>query len=146
MKIEIINQPYQCTITGLGSFAINKDYVGTAFKLSGKVWEIVKTNTLKNKGQNIWVYGDSDQVFAGVELEEATSAEIYGLSKLEIVLPQYAYYKHIGPYHQIKQAGQAMRSFILSKGFPIAAPYIEVYGHWTPDETKLETELLMNLK
>jgi hypothetical protein len=32
------------------------------------------------------------------------------------------------------------------RGLSIGDPYIEIYGHWTNDETKLETELVMCLK
>jgi hypothetical protein len=39
-----------------------------------------------------------------------------------------------------------MRDELKNKGFEIRLPYIEIYGHWINDETKLETELLMNLK
>ena len=35
---------------------------------------------------------------------------------------------------------------LKSKGYETTLPYIEIYGHWTNDETKLETELLMSLK
>jgi hypothetical protein len=35
---------------------------------------------------------------------------------------------------------------LKSKGYETVVPYIEIYGHWTSDETKLETELLMSLR
>ena len=36
-----------------------------------------------------------------------------------------------------------MRDELKNRGVVITSPYIEIYGHWTSDETKLETELLM---
>jgi len=39
-----------------------------------------------------------------------------------------------------------MTDELKSKGYEIVLPYIEIYGHWTNDEAKLETELLMSLK
>ncbi len=39
-----------------------------------------------------------------------------------------------------------MRNELKDKGFEIIHPYIEVYGHWTNEETKLETELFMSIK
>jgi effector-binding domain-containing protein len=71
---------------------------------------------------------------------------IQALSKKTISLTKYAYYKHVGPYHLIKQAGQNINAELKQKGFETTLPYIEIYGHWTNDETKLETELLMCLK
>ncbi|MEJ0101993.1 MAG: hypothetical protein WDO19_05270 [Bacteroidota bacterium] len=52
-----------------------------------------------------------------------------------------------GPYNLIKTSrandeGRIKRTAVLR----ISDPYIEIYGHWTNDETKLETELLMCLK
>ncbi|PQV61801.1 hypothetical protein CLV53_10175 [Sediminibacterium magnilacihabitans] len=39
-----------------------------------------------------------------------------------------------------------MTKQLAMKGFEVELPYIEIYGHWTKDESKLETELLMTLK
>jgi hypothetical protein len=39
-----------------------------------------------------------------------------------------------------------MKDEIKIKGFEASLPYVEIYGHWTNDESKLETELLMCLK
>jgi effector-binding domain-containing protein len=91
------------------------------------------------------VYEPDEKVFAGVELI-TTPQQATGLEQKSITLTKYAYYKHIGPYHLIKQSGQAMTDDLKMKGFATTLPYIEIYGHWTNDETKLETELLMHLK
>ena len=39
-----------------------------------------------------------------------------------------------------------MRDELKNKGLDATLPYIEIYGHWTIDESKLETELLISLK
>ena len=52
----------------------------------------------------------------------------------------------MGPYHLIKQVGQVMRDELEKESIEIISPYVEIYGHWTNDETKLETELLMAVK
>jgi len=145
MNVEIINKPFRINIFGFSGVTIDKDYAGTAFRLMDKMWQIVKSNNLKNKGINIWVYEPNEKVFAGVELEEIPNHSL-GLEQKEINLIKYAYYKHIGPYNLIKRAGQNMTDELKSKGFETSLPYIEIYGHWTNDETKLETELLMSLK
>lgn len=145
MKIEIINSAFNVNIYGFGVTAINRDYAGTAFKLSGKMWETVKANELKNKGKNIWVYENDDKVFAGLELINIPSGEIE-LERKIISLKKYAYYKHIGSFSLIKQAGLNMKNELKSKGYETNLPYIEIYGHWTNDETKSETELFMSLK
>jgi len=145
MDIEIINKPFNIDIYGFSGTALNKDYAGTAFKLSGKMWQVVKDNGIKNKGKNIWIYDTNESVFAGIEIEEPYK-ERWALEHKNILLNKYAYFKHIGPYSLIKQVGQRMIEEIKNKGLETKLPYIEIYGHWNNDESKLETELLMSLK
>ena len=130
---------------GFSGVAGNKDYAGLTFALMDKMWQTVKANNLKNKGLNVWVYEQNDQVFAGVELEE-TPTVATGLELKTITLIKYAYYKHTDPYQLVKQAGLHLRDELKASGFETDFPYIEIYGHWTKDETKLETELLMAIK
>ena len=144
MKVEIINKKFTIDIYGYSGLAVNKDYAGTAFKLMDKMWHAVKMEELKNKGINIWVYEINEKVFAGVELYESPNQN-KGLEHKVVGLQNYAYYKHFGAYNLLKQVGQNMRDELKSMGFETSFPYIEIYGHWTKDETKLETELLMSL-
>jgi len=145
MNVEIIKEPFSLTIHGFSGIATNKDYVGTAFKLMDKMWQIVKSKGLKNKGLNVWVYEPGEKVFAGVELDDGYQYS-NELEQKNIYLEKYAYHKHIGPYNLIKQAGQDMKAELQQLGLETSMPYIEIYGHWTNDETKLETELLVSLK
>ena len=135
----------QLDLYGFSGIAINKDYTGTAFKLMDKMWQTVKSTGLKHKGINIWIYEPNEKMFAGVELDNVPEYDT-GLEQKSITLVKYAYYKHIGSYNLIKQVGLEMRNELKGKGFEIGDPYIEIYGHWTNDEAKLETELLMSLK
>lgn len=145
MNVEIIDQPFRLDLYGFSGIAINKDYTGTAFRLMDKMWQAVKSNQLKHKGLNIWVYEPGEKVFAGVELND-TPQQNTGLEQKSITLATYAYYKHTGPYNLIKQTGIAMTDELKKRGFETGLPYIEIYGHWTNDEARLETELLMCLK
>ncbi|HMQ63795.1 MAG TPA: hypothetical protein PKE06_24135 [Flavilitoribacter sp.] len=144
MNLEIIEKPFHLVLYGFSGTAQNEDYAGAAFKLMDKMWQIVKANHLNNKGRNIWVYEPDKKVFAGVELEKPYEGT--DLEKKAITLDQYAWYKHIGPYNLIKKAGLAMQEELEKTGIEVRLPYIEIYGHWTNDETKLETELLMAVK
>jgi effector-binding domain-containing protein len=145
MDIQIITTTLTLNIHGFSGTAINKDYAGTAFRLMDKMWNVIKTKGLMNKGLNIWVYEPNEKVFAGVELDNSSLNES-GLEQKDIFLRKYASYKHIGPYGLIKQTGKDMTSELKKNGFEICDPYIEIYGHWTNDESKLETGLIMNLK
>jgi hypothetical protein len=145
LNFEIINEPLRLDIYGFGGVAIDKNYAGKAFQLSGRMWDVIKFNNLKNKGKNIWVYEPEDQVFAGVELETDPPRGI-DIEQKNMVLRKYAYFKHIGPYNLTKQTGIAMTNELKKRGFETGLPYIEIYGHWTADESKSETELLMSLQ
>lgn len=141
MQVDIIDMPLQLTLHGFSGAAINKDYAGTAFRLMDKMWQIVKGNELANKGLNIWVYEPHDIVFAGVELDK-TPVAAYGLEEKTILLPKYASCTHIGPYQAIPTTGRAMQEKLKQMGLKSVLPYIEIYGHYTNDENKLETQLL----
>jgi effector-binding domain-containing protein len=145
MNIKIVDQPLSIVIYGFSGKALRKDYAGTAFQLMDRMWKTVKSNDLKNKGLNIWVYEHNEKVFAGVELEETPDPNIV-LEHKSITLGKYAYFKHIGPYNLLAQVGQAMTDEIKQRGLESELPYVEIYGHWSNDESKLETELLMSLK
>jgi len=143
--MEIINESFSLDIYGFSGIAGNKDYAGTAYKLIDKMWKTVKSINLKNKGFNVIVYESDDKVFAGVELYNIPGNNT-GLELKSIRLTMYAYHKHIGSYSLLKNVGQNMRAELKNKGFVVTLPYIEIYGHWTSDESKLETELIMCLK
>ena len=142
--MQILTNPLTINAHGFSTTVFDKDYVGAAFRMMDKMWKVVRSNELKNKGLNVIVYGHDHNVFAGVELVDAPGDS--GLELKPIVLAKYAYHKHVGPYNLIKQAGQKMRDDLNDMGFETTMPYIEIYGHWNKDESKLETELLMALK
>ncbi|BAU54427.1 hypothetical protein [Mucilaginibacter gotjawali] len=142
MNIEIINRKLKLEISGFSGVAANKNYAGTAFALMDKMWPVIKLKGLKHKGLNIWVYEANEKVFAGVELEDPVTSDT-GLEQKTVLLAKYAYYKHIGPYSRLKQKGDNMHNELRKMGLKPVLPYIEIYGHWTSDETKLETELIM---
>ena len=145
MDISIHTDTLTLDIYGFSEIAATGDYAGTAFKLSDKMWKVVKSKGLKNKGKNIWVYDKNKQVFAGVELEDIPKSDSL-LEQKTIVLKKYAYFKHIGSYKLLLTVGKNINVELKSQGFETDLPYIEIYGHWTNDETQLETELLFNLK
>jgi hypothetical protein len=49
MNVEIIDKNLVLDLYGFSGTAINKDYTGTAFRLSDKMWQAVKSNNLKKR-------------------------------------------------------------------------------------------------
>lgn len=145
MNIKIVTTVLELDVYGFSTIVSNGDYAGSAFKLMDRMWQTVRTNSLGNKGKNIWIYEQDNSVFAGLELEGRPKPDII-LEHKNLSFAKYAYYKHIGPYNLIKQIGQAMNTEIKARGLEVTLPYVEIYGHWTNDENKLETELLMCVK
>ena len=145
MPLEIINKPFAVTLYGFSEKVLNKDYAATGSPLMDAMWKEIKSKGIKNKGINYWVYDKGDILFTGVELEQDIS-EVSTLELKKIDLTNYAYWKHIGPYSELKEAYSNMHSELEKRNIPFYFPFLEIYGHWTPDENKLETEILFALQ
>lgn len=143
MDIQIKNE-LAFTIYGYGGFAPNKNWGEVGFGLMNRMWEKVKGNNLKNKGINIWVYEPNLAIFAGVELDDAPPASL-GLEMRKVTLAKYAVYKHIGPYNKLSESMTKAKEQLANKGIKPVLPYLEIYGHWDPDESKLETDMIWKL-
>jgi len=145
LNLEIIKKPFSLELYGYSGVAASQNYGDTGFKLMNRMWGVVKSNNFPNNGINVWVYEPGDVIFAGVELETRPEP-VVGLEKKIILLESYAYYKHIGPYSQLKQAYAAMREELKRRSVVPGHPGLEIYGHWNSDESKLETEILMTIE
>ena len=145
MNIKIVDSPLEFTLTGVAkTHDPAKSYGEELIELLNEVWEDVKSRNIPTTGINHAVYGDQDELFAGVVITRPGETPD-GLSARKIVLPRYAYYKYTGPYAGLPQANKEMREEIERQGLVRKAPLIEIYGHWTEDPSKLETELLYSL-
>jgi effector-binding domain-containing protein len=145
MNVNIIDTAFTVELHGFSGTAVNKNWMETGFALMNKMWAEVRATNLPNKGINVWVYEERDRMFAGVELAAASDIAT-ALERKVVKLPKYVYYKHIGPYHQLKDVSAKVFAEVKERGLTVGLPYLEIYGHWTEDETKLETELLWSLK
>src|SRR6185437_2309846 len=125
---------------GVGGVAVNGNWADTGMSLMNKMWSQVKSHNLQNKGINVWVYERSEKLFTGVELLTPPPAGVT-LEYKEVHLPEYVCFKHIGPYEKIKEVFPNLKYELDRKGINHILPYIEIYGHWTEDSSRLETEL-----
>ena len=144
MALEIINKPFAVNLYGFSGKVLNKDYAGTGSPLMNKLWNELRSKGIKNKGINYWVYEKNEMLFTGAELEQDGPADSTGELK-KINLSSYAYWKHVGPYTRLKDAYSAMHSELEKRKMNFYYPFLEIYGHWTNDETKLETEIIFSL-
>lgn len=139
-----IRKDFTISLYGFSGVAEREDWAGTGKSLMDRLWKEVRSRKLPNKGLNVWVYEEGNRLFTGVELTAPPPAG----SPLEVKtvsLPRYAYYKHVGPYTEMKSTYEAAREEFRRVGIQARLPYLEIYGHWTEDPTKLETELLWSI-
>ncbi len=146
MNIKIVDSPLELILNGVAKThdpAIS--YGEELIELLDVVWGSVKSRNIPTTGINHAVYGDQDEVFAGVVI--TTPGELPDrLSTREFVLKRYAYYKYIGPYTGLPQVNKEMQEEIDRQGLIRKAPMVEIYGHATADPSKSETELLYALE
>lgn len=136
-----IRENFHIEIYGISGVAENKEWGKTGMALMDKMWKEVKGREFPNKGLNVWVYEPGDRMFAGVELTAAPPADTI-LERKEVSIPKYVHYVHIGSYHTIPVSFNRLKAEFDQAGIKTGLPYLEIYGHWTEDESKLETELL----
>ena len=149
MLPEIRTVPIEYTIAGHGlTHDPAKSFGEEIMSLLDRVWPVIKNDAIPNDGINRVVYDSGCTVFAGVILGPGADAmpAAAGLERKTIRLARYAVWKHIGPYHLISATGAAMTKALQAAGHRTGWPMVEVYGHWTSDESKLETETFVALR
>ncbi len=146
MQIKIVDTPLELKLSGVAkTHDPAKSYGEELIELLDVVWGSVKIRNIPTTGINHAVYGDQDEVFAGVVIT-APGELPDTLSTREFVLKRYAYYKYIGPYTGLPRVNKEMQEEIDRQGLVRKAPMIEIYGHATEDPSKPETELLYGLE
>lgn len=149
MTPEIRTAPIEYTIAGHSLIHDPAKRFGEEImSLLNRVWPVIKSAAIPNDGINRVAYDSDCSVFAGVILGPGAEAipAAATLERKTIRLTRYAVWKHIGPYHLIPATGQAMTQALKAAGHHPGSPMIEVYGHWTNDESKLETETFVALR
>jgi hypothetical protein len=140
----IIRENFEIELYGLSGIALKQNWADTGMGLMNKMWQEVKSHNLEHLGINVWVYESGNKMFAGVGLKAPPLSDTI-LELKKIHLSRYAYYKHIGPYDKIGEAGSKILEELSQKGIKTRLPYLEIYGHWMEDASKLETEMLWSL-
>jgi effector-binding domain-containing protein len=107
----------------------------------GEVWNFVRANGIAGAGRHVAVYLDCVMhLEVGVEV----SGPIQGDGNVvPSVTPSglVATTMHVGPYSQLGKAYDALNEWCKGHERTPAGVYWEIYGHWTDDETRLETEV-----
>lgn len=122
--------------------------VGSAWKPAlDQVWEFLgRHKDLRTGGHNCFLYhhapGDSFMtVDFGVQVVRSfpNAREII---HTETPAGEVVMTTHIGSYGKLAAAHQAIRSWAVANGRSLGPYSWEIYGDWTDDESKLETEVV----
>ena len=134
-------------LKGIGSKPVleNQKPVDAMFAAMDETWGIVRGNSIPNAGLNHIVYTNARHVFAGLEIIGDVDTS-WGLEQVDLVIPRYIYYRHVGAYDLLGQAYSSVNAEIAAKGLETTGLSLEIYGHWSEDSAKLVTELLIGLK
>jgi hypothetical protein len=116
----------------------------------GIVWGVVRAQQIKGAGRHVALYLDGEiNLEVGVELEApfAGHGEVIGSA-----LPSgtVATAVHFGPYNRLHAAHQAIRDWCANRGYALAGPNWEIYGHWVDawnsDPSKIRTDVFYLLR
>ncbi|TFG72588.1 MAG: hypothetical protein E4H27_02345 [Anaerolineales bacterium] len=143
MQATIIADSLVLTLYGFVGQVADHNYSMVGKQLMDAMWKEIALRRLAHKGINHWVYESEDRLFVGVELDKIPDRT--DLICKEIVIPQYAYWKHVGDYSTLGAAYEAIYTDLRSKGVQHVYPHLEIYGHWTDDTSQLETELIISI-
>lgn len=149
MEIEIIERPIHFQLHGNWGAVENQRYAEVGLRLMDAMWKAVKDAHIQTLGINHWVYMADDRMFVGVEFKpNQPAATAAPLEPFEFKLRRYLKHVHVGPYHELPQKWQALKTLLASRGETLDFPSLEVYGHLCQDQdpSQATTTILIALK
>jgi effector-binding domain-containing protein len=113
--------------------------------LLGEVREHLQAHGVRG-GQSVAVYLDSVMNIAvGVEVDGPVP-ESDRVSNAETPGGGVATTVHMGPYHKLGEAFQAVGQWCAENGYQLVDPGWEVYGDWSDDPAQLRTDVYLLLR
>jgi effector-binding domain-containing protein len=116
-----------------------------------QVWAFLRRHPSLKAGHNVFVYHhpvDRDAPMGidfGVQVTGAFDSEGEVVSA-ETPSGEVAVTLHVGPYDKLGAAHDAVHAWCASSGRTFGGSSWEIYGDWTDDPAKLETEVLYLLR
>jgi hypothetical protein len=147
MNIEIIDQPIQFHLHGIGGVVENERYGEVGLRLMNEMWQVVKSAQIPTTGINHWVYLPDGRMFVGVQLRNTLQGPTpEKLEPLEFELQRHMKHVHVGPYQALPQKWKGLKAELAARGENMSLPSLEIYGHHCDDPSKLETTILIGLQ
>jgi len=112
----------------------------------GEVWTFLRSSQIPHPGRNLALYLDEEMnLEAGVEVAKpfAGNDRVFCSCTAAGTVATLA---HVGPYHRLPEAHEAIRQWCLDNGHALAGPNWEVYDHWNDDPAQLRTDVFYLLQ
>lgn len=116
------------------------------------VWEFIRSKQIAHKGINVVIYNNYEGVASGDEFDLICGVLVEGDFQgsddvfASTTAGRAAATTHVGPYSKLDEAHKAVLVWCKANGHSLAGTKWEVYGHWTPNEAELTTEVFYLLK
>ena len=124
MTPEIRTTPLAAALLGASlPHDASKSYGQEIKSLLDRVWPVLKSGSIPNKGINWVVYDGCERVFAGVEADVAAHA-LLGLEHRTIRFDRYAWVRHVGSVSRLGAAYAAINGAIADHGLRGGQPRI----------------------
>ena len=111
----------------------------------GVVWSVLRSRQITGAGRHVAIYWDDRiNLEVGVELDAPFAGHGEVVSS---ITPAGAVVTstHYGPYNRLHEAHKAVRDWCVNRGYGLAGPNWEIYGHWTDecnaDPSKIRTDV-----
>ena len=138
VRLEIAKPQLMAVVRG----SVPQDQLSSAIPAAcGEVWTYARNARLSAPGRHVAVYLDSTVSFeCGVEINQPFDGNGRVFCSVTPSGPVAAV-TLIGPYSGLTAAHAAVREHCARLGHSLAGVNWEVYGHWTDDESQLQTDV-----
>ncbi|MGD9722171.1 MAG: GyrI-like domain-containing protein [Pirellulales bacterium] len=111
----------------------------------GEVWNFIRANSIPHTGLNLVVYrGTQGCSQLDLECGVIVSASFSGTETIASTTTPHgraATTVHMGPYHRLGDANQAIRDWCDARHLALTGVSWEIYGHWNDDPAQLRTDV-----
>ena len=144
MNAEVIDTVFHVRLVGRSGIVVGSSYGATGCKMMDELWTTVHEKQLPTSGINYSVYLPNNLMSTGVELTAARD-DLGGLERREVTLPRYLAPFTSARTPNFRELGRC-KTRVVELGERATSTGLEIYGHWDPDPTKLETTILIGLE
>ena len=149
MNYQVVNRTVRSQPLAAARCRVRIGEVGSAWKPAlDLVWAFLRRNEgLRTDGHNCFLYRHPAPGEATMVVHFGVQVVRHFQDEGEVVCTEtpageVVMTTHVGSYGKLAAAHQAIKQWCATNGRAIGAYSWEIYGDWTDDETKLETQVV----